>query len=46
MDKLSGGKSLNEKVVSWHLLKIVLGWAAGALLLPSIFLKISRNALF
>ena len=26
--KLSGGKSLNEKVVSWHLLEDVLGWAA------------------
>lgn len=26
--KLSGGKSLNEKVVSWHLLEDVLGWTA------------------
>ena len=26
--KLSGGKSMNEKVVSWHLLEDVLGWAA------------------
>lgn len=26
--KLSGGKSLNEKIVSWHLLEDVLGWAA------------------
>lgn len=26
--KLSKGKSLNEKVVSWHLLEDVLGWAA------------------
>ena len=26
--KLSGGKSLNEKVVSWHLLEDVLGWFA------------------
>jgi len=26
--KLSGGKSLNEKVVSWHLLEDVLGWIA------------------
>lgn len=26
--KMSGGKSLNEKVVSWHLLEDVLGWAA------------------
>lgn len=26
--KLSGGKSLNERVVSWHLVEDVLGWAA------------------
>jgi cobalt-zinc-cadmium efflux system protein len=26
--KLSGGKSFNEKVVSWHLLEDVLGWVA------------------
>jgi cobalt-zinc-cadmium efflux system protein len=26
--KMSGGKSLNEKVVSWHLMEDVLGWAA------------------
>ena len=26
--KLSGGKSLNEKVVSWHLVEDVMGWAA------------------
>lgn len=26
--KLSGGKTMNEKVVSWHLLEDVLGWAA------------------
>ena len=26
--KMSGGKSLNEKVVSWHLLEDVLGWVA------------------
>lgn len=26
--KLTGGKSLNEKVVSWHLLEDVLGWFA------------------
>lgn len=26
--KMSGGKSLNEKVVSWHLLEDVLGWLA------------------
>lgn len=26
--KVSGGKSLNEKVISWHLLEDVLGWVA------------------
>lgn len=26
--KLSGGKSMNEKVVSWHLMEDVLGWVA------------------
>jgi cobalt-zinc-cadmium efflux system protein len=26
--KMSGGKTLNEKVVSWHLLEDVLGWVA------------------
>ena len=26
--KLSGGKSMNEKVASWHLLEDVLGWVA------------------
>jgi cobalt-zinc-cadmium efflux system protein len=26
--KMSGGKSLNERVVSWHLLEDVLGWVA------------------
>ena len=26
--KLSGGKSMNEQVVSWHLLEDVLGWVA------------------
>ncbi|WP_417612270.1 cation diffusion facilitator family transporter [Owenweeksia hongkongensis] len=26
--KVSSGKSLNEKVISWHLLEDVLGWAA------------------
>lgn len=34
--KLSGGKSMNEKIVSWHLLEDVLGWAAiliGAIIL-------------
>lgn len=35
--KLSGGKSMNEKVVSWHLLEDVLGWVA--VLLVAIILK-------
>lgn len=35
--KLSGGKSLNEKVVSWHLLEDVLGWIA--VLIVAIILK-------
>jgi cobalt-zinc-cadmium efflux system protein len=35
--KLSGGKSINEKVVSWHLLEDVLGWAA--VLIVAIVLK-------
>ncbi len=35
--KLSGGKTLNEKVVSWHLLEDVLGWAA--VLIVSVVLK-------
>ena len=26
--RLKGGKSLNERVVAWHLLEDVLGWAA------------------
>lgn len=26
--KMSGGKSLNEKVISWHLMEDVLGWVA------------------
>jgi cobalt-zinc-cadmium efflux system protein len=26
--KMSGGKTLNEKVISWHLLEDVLGWVA------------------
>jgi len=34
--KMSGGKSLNEKVVSWHLLEDVLGWVA--ILIASIVL--------
>lgn len=35
--KLSGGKSLNEKVFSWHLLEDVLGWVA--ILIVAIVLK-------
>lgn len=35
--KLSGAKTLNEKVVSWHLLEDVLGWAA--VLIVAIVLK-------
>jgi cobalt-zinc-cadmium efflux system protein len=35
--KLSGAKTLNEKVVSWHLLEDVLGWAA--VLVAAIVLK-------
>ncbi|MBK6264926.1 cation transporter [Marivirga sp. S37H4] len=35
--KLSGGKSINEKVVSWHLLEDVLGWVA--VLIVGIVLK-------
>jgi len=35
--KLSGGKSMNEKVVSWHLLEDVLGWVA--VLIVAIILK-------
>ena len=35
--KLSGGKSLNEKVISWHLLEDVLGWVA--VLLVAIILQ-------
>ena len=39
--KLSGGKSLNEKVVSWHLLEDVLGWAA--VLVVAIILKFKQT---
>ncbi len=39
--KLSGGKSLNEKVVSWHLIEDVLGWAA--VLVVAIILKFYNN---
>jgi len=35
--KLSGGKSMNEKVVSWHLVEDVLGWVA--VLIVAIVLK-------
>lgn len=35
--KMSGGKTLNEKVVSWHLLEDVLGWVA--VLIVAIVLK-------
>ena len=34
--KVSSGKTLNERIVSWHLLEDVLGWAA--VLLASIFM--------
>jgi len=36
--RLSGGKSMNEKVVSWHLLEDVLGWVA--ILIAAILLSI------
>lgn len=39
--KLSGGKNLNEKVVSWHLLEDVLGWTA--VLIAAIILKFTDN---
>jgi len=39
--KLSGGKTLNEKVVSWHLLEDVLGWAA--ILVVAIILKFKQT---
>ena len=35
--KVSGGKTLNEKVISWHLLEDVLGWA-GVLVVSIILL--------
>jgi len=35
--KLSGGKTINEKVVSWHLMEDVLGWVA--VLIVAIILK-------
>ncbi|WBL26973.1 cation diffusion facilitator family transporter [Zunongwangia sp. HGR-M22] len=39
--KLSGGSSLNEKTVSWHLLEDVLGWVA--VLIVAIVLKFTDN---
>ena len=39
--KLSSGKTLNEKVVSWHLLEDVLGWVA--VLVVAIILKFENN---
>ena len=39
--KLHGGKTLNEKVITWHLLEDVLGWAA--VLLVSVILIFVPN---
>jgi cobalt-zinc-cadmium efflux system protein len=39
--KLSGGKTLNEKVVSWHLLEDVLGWVA--VLIVAVILSFRDN---
>lgn len=39
--KLSSGKSMNEKVVSWHLLEDVLGWLA--ILIVAIILLFTDN---
>lgn len=39
--KLSSGKSMNEKVVSWHLLEDVLGWVA--VLIVAIVLNFTDN---
>ncbi len=39
--KLSSGKSMNERVVSWHLLEDVLGWFA--VLVVAIILKFKNN---
>ena len=38
---MSGAKTLNEKVVSWHLLEDVLGWAA--VLVVAIILKFKQT---
>ncbi|WP_159799569.1 cation diffusion facilitator family transporter [Flavobacterium sp. MK4S-17] len=42
--RLSGGKSLNERVVSWHLVEDVLGWVA--VLIVSIVMMFTENASF
>ena len=39
--KLSGGTSMNEKVISWHLMEDVLGW--GAVLVVAIILLFWEN---
>jgi cobalt-zinc-cadmium efflux system protein len=39
--KLSGGKTMNERVVSWHLIEDVLGWAA--VLVASIIMMFTDN---
>lgn len=39
--KLSKGKTLNEKVISWHLLEDVLGWAA--VLIAAVILQFYPN---
>lgn len=39
--KLTGGTSLNEKVMSWHLIEDVLGWTA--ILIVGIILKFYEN---
>ena len=39
--KLSGGKTMNERVVSWHLIEDVLGWAA--VLVASIIMMFSDS---
>ena len=39
--KVSGGKSMNEKVVSWHFLEDVLGWVA--IFIAAIVLKLKQT---
>jgi cobalt-zinc-cadmium efflux system protein len=39
--KVSSGKSLNEKVISWHLVEDVLGWVA--ILIVSIVMQFTEN---